>query len=202
MADTDRMRWNQRYLQEKGPGDAPNRWLVDAAAWLASHEAAAAQQGRSPVALDIACGVGGAVHWLAARGWQATGVDLSDVALATARRQAHLLGVGVRCVFVCADLDHWRPLVDSVDLCTCFYFLDRALWPALMAAVRPGGLVIWRTFDRRRLAQRPATHPAHLLEPGEPAAYVQAAGWSLLRAEHDADGVTSGVIARKPATEG
>ena len=198
MTNADRTRWNQRYTQETGPGAMPNRWLVEAAPWLSALEAAAADQGRVPAALDIACGVGGAVHWLAERGWHATGVDLSDVALATARSRAQALGIGARCTFVCADLDGWRPPVQAFELCTCFYFLERALWPALLAAVQPGGLVIWRTFDRRRLVERPATNPAHLLDPGELEAYVQAAGWALLKAERAADGFTSGVIARKP----
>ena len=50
--------------------------------------------GLSPgVALDVGCGEGADVVWLAERGWRVTGADLSVVALEKARKHADEAGV-------------------------------------------------------------------------------------------------------------
>ncbi len=146
-----------------------------------------------PQALDIACGAGGTVAWLAQRGWQVTGVDISPTALTLAGTQ--LAAVGAQATLVQADLDSWRPGVDSCDLLTCFNFLERRLWPAMLLAVRPHGLIGLRTFHTGRLAARPATNPAHLLAPGELSALVESWGWRLLAAE--SDGQVEAVLAQR-----
>lgn len=56
--------------------------------------------------LDLGCGEGGDVLWLAQRGWSATGIDISDVAIERARNAAQKIGVSAQ--FVAADLAHWR----------------------------------------------------------------------------------------------
>lgn len=56
-----------------------------------SEVASGLQPGR---ALDLGCGEGGDVVWLAGRGWHATGVDLSPTAIARARAAAEARGIG------------------------------------------------------------------------------------------------------------
>jgi 2-polyprenyl-3-methyl-5-hydroxy-6-metoxy-1,4-benzoquinol methylase len=46
-------------------------------------------------AIDLGCGEGRNAIWLAVRGWQATGVDLSEVGLMKARELADARRVGV-----------------------------------------------------------------------------------------------------------
>lgn len=187
MTEADRHHWEARY----GSGDAPihsrpNRWLARQAAFVDALADACAAQGAAPRALDIACGAGGTLAWLAQRGWQVTGVDISATALALA--EAHLAAVGrhAQVALVQADLDSWRPAAHSCDLLTCFSFLDRRLWPAMRLAVRSHGLIGLRTFHTGRLVERPDTNPAHLLAPGELAALIESWGWRLLVAESDA----------------
>lgn len=55
-------------------------------------------------ALDLGCGEGGDVIHLAEVGWDATGVDLAEAAVARARRAAQERGVAERTRFVAADL--------------------------------------------------------------------------------------------------
>lgn len=55
--------------------------------------------------LDLGCGEGGDVLWLAARGWEATGVDLSETAVARARADAEARGLNAH--VVAADLATW-----------------------------------------------------------------------------------------------
>jgi tellurite methyltransferase len=89
-----------------------------------------------------------------------------------------------RVTLIEADLDVWRP-VEGCDLVTCFFFLDRRLWPALRAAVRPGGLICLSTFHTGRLVAYPETNPAHLLAPGELSALIEDWNWRLLAARTD-----------------
>lgn len=53
--------------------------------------------------LDVGCGVGRWGRWLAARGAEVTGVDLSATMIAQARRHAHRAGLSERCRFLVQD---------------------------------------------------------------------------------------------------
>lgn len=78
--------------------------------------------------LDLGCGEGGDVLWLAEHGWQATGIDLSRVAVERARAAAEARGLD-RAHFVAADLAAWadRPAgidgaAEPFDLVTASFF--------------------------------------------------------------------------------
>lgn len=60
-------------------------------------------------ALDAGCGVGSEALWLAGRGWQVTGADLSATALTQAAGRARAAGLGDRVEWVEADLSRWDP---------------------------------------------------------------------------------------------
>jgi len=202
MSIADRTRWNQRYLTGDAPIDTqPNRWLIRHAARLDRVAAARLAQGTPPTALDIACGAGGTVLWLAQRGWLATGVDVSDAALALATRAATQQGIADRVDFLPVDLDEWRPLPAAFDCVTCFYFLSRELWPWLRAAVRPGGVLALQTHHAGVLAVRPSANPDYLLAPGELAALIAGWGWALLATDSTSTATSEAVLAQRPAEE-
>lgn len=70
--------WDNRYRQHPRIwSGTPNRQLVAGVADL--------PPGR---ALDVGCGEGADAVWLASRGWEVLGIDVSDVALARARAHA------------------------------------------------------------------------------------------------------------------
>ena len=74
--------WDARYAgSDLVWGNGPNRFV--------ERELADLPPGR---ALDIACGEGRNAIWLAHRGWRATGVDFSSVAVERARRLAKVAG--------------------------------------------------------------------------------------------------------------
>ena len=193
MAESDRLHWEERYTSGHAPiRVTPHRWLATQAATLQQLEAAASP----PRALDIACGSGGTLLWLARRGWIVTGVDISAAALALARAQLAAAGLLDRATLIEADLDEWRPAAASCDLLTCFNFLDRRLWPSLRAAVRPRGLLCLSTYHTGRLVERPHTNPDHLLQGGELTALVQGWGWRVLAAQTDAQ--TEAILGQCP----
>lgn len=80
--------WNERYRS------APSLWSREPNAALVEL-ATGLDPGR---ALDIGAGEGRNAVWLAARGWEVTALDVSDVALARAAERAAGAGVEVRCV--------------------------------------------------------------------------------------------------------
>ncbi len=67
-------------------------------------------------ALDLGCGEGGDVRWLASRGWRAVGIELSPTAVARAEAAAVEAGLGVdRARFVVADLGEWAGDPAGID---------------------------------------------------------------------------------------
>ena len=71
--------WDRRYADAENLWAAkPNRFLVAEAEGLEPRRA-----------LDLACGEGQNAIWLATLGWDVTGVDFSEVAIAKARRARH-----------------------------------------------------------------------------------------------------------------
>lgn len=91
------------------------------------------------VALDIACGTGGAAVWLARRGLRVHAVDVSAVAIGRARRLAEQSAVSVD--FGVVDLDAGLPPGESVDVLLCNKFRDTSLYGSMLARLKPGGLL-------------------------------------------------------------
>jgi SAM-dependent methyltransferase len=96
-------------------------------------------------ALDAGCGHGAESIWLAARGWQVTGVDFSTTALGIARATAASLGhdVGGRIEWVEGDLGSWAPPGQVYDLVVSLYVHVEGSVPDLVrrlaGGVAPGG---------------------------------------------------------------
>lgn len=98
-------------------------------------------------AIDLGCGEGGDVLWLAEQGWTAHGLDISTVAVGRAREEAAVRGLD-GASFDAVDLDAWEPKPASVDLVTASFFqssvaLDRiAILRRAMTALRTGGRLV------------------------------------------------------------
>jgi tellurite methyltransferase len=117
-------------------------------------------------ALDVAMGRGRHALVLARAGYRTFGVDIRVDAVRDASTVAEAAGFGV--AVWCADLTQY-PLPDArFDLVVVTRYLQRDLFPALRATVKPGGVVLYETFTsaQRALGVGP-TSPDHLLEPGE-----------------------------------
>jgi 2-polyprenyl-3-methyl-5-hydroxy-6-metoxy-1,4-benzoquinol methylase len=130
----DQRRWDERYTS-RGPvsGGTPGPPGV-----FADYADAFPTTGR---ALDIACGPGLATVWLAQRGLEAVGLDVSSVAIGQARELARLSGVTDRCRFDVVDLDDGLPDGPPVDVIVCHRFRDHRLDRAFIERLAPGGLL-------------------------------------------------------------
>ena len=133
-APGDSAAWDERYGDAAIWSGAPNGALVAEVADLPA--------GR---ALDVGCGEGADVVWLARRGWQVTGLDVSGVALGRAER--HAAGAGVAATWVPAGLVEAALPPGSFDLVSAQYPALRRTpgsdsERALLAAVAPGGVLL------------------------------------------------------------
>jgi SAM-dependent methyltransferase len=110
--------------------------------------------------LDLACGRGRHLRWFAARGHLVTGVDRDAMALAT------LDGVGETIV---ADVENgpWPLAGRQFDAVIVTNYLWRPLFPAIAAAVAPGGVLLHETFAQGNETVGKPSRPDFLLAPGE-----------------------------------
>lgn len=128
--------WDERYSHKDLVWTAqPNRFLVS--------EVADMTPGR---ALDIACGEGRNAVWLAAQGWDVTGVDFSPVGIDKASQLANANQVDVD--WVVADIVEWEPPAGGYDLVIIFYLhlpsadLRTVLGHAVAALAAGGTLLV------------------------------------------------------------
>lgn len=130
----DGPRWDERYAR-RGPVPAEHVGLP------AVFRPYAAEFPCAGAALELACGQGSAAVWLARRGMEVRGVDVSPVAVTHATALAAGAGVAERCRFTVADLDHGLPPGPPADVLLCHLFRDPRLDGVLFARLAPGGLL-------------------------------------------------------------
>jgi SAM-dependent methyltransferase len=133
VSERDRVRWDATYIS-RPPADTEPR----PPGIFAAHAAVFPVTG---TALDLACGQGAGAIWLARRGLDVLGVDVSPVAIAMARTHAQRFGVAARCRFTVADLDDGLPAGPPVDVILCHRFRDPRLDHAIVDRLAPGGLL-------------------------------------------------------------
>lgn len=129
--------WEDRYAErDRIWSGRVNHWLAEIAEPLAP--------GR---ALDLGCGEGGDTLWLAERGWQVVGVDISETALGRAAEEAAARGLSDRVDLRQMNLSEALPEgtfdLISAQFLQSFVHLDRErIFAAAARAVAPGGLLV------------------------------------------------------------
>ncbi|MGO9153809.1 class I SAM-dependent methyltransferase [Mycobacterium sp.] len=134
MTGEDRHRWDERYASEEPASVA----AVEPPSVLAAYADMFPTSGK---ALDLACGRGLGSVWLARRGLDVFGIDISSVAINQARDLARRSRVEDRCRFEVVDLDKGLPPGAPVDVILCHKFRDRRLDRAIVERLAPGGLL-------------------------------------------------------------
>jgi len=134
--NNERPIWNEAYSEEESPvTNYPNRFLADVV------------EGRSPCrAFDIGMGQGRNSIFLAKRGWDVTGVDISDKGIELARKNAERADAKVNCVV--ADFLTFSLGKEKWDLIVGVYVGGLILSQAQRIAdsLRPGGLLVAENF--------------------------------------------------------
>jgi SAM-dependent methyltransferase len=112
--------------------------------------------------LDVACGSGRHARYLAERGYRVEAVDRDAQALDAL---ASVVGVTTRA----ADLEggEWPYAGERFDAVIVTNYLHRPLFARLLAAVAPGGVLIYETFAAGNERYGRPSNPDFLLKPGE-----------------------------------
>jgi SAM-dependent methyltransferase len=171
MAD-DARAWDDRYRRPGyWAGTEPAEFLVQTMPLLPRG-----------TALDIASGEGRNAVFLAARGFHVFAVDRSRVALQKTEAAAQEQGIpsywtsqfaatsrepGV--ALVEADLESLALPAERFAVVLCVRYLQRSLFPSLVRALRPRGVLLYETYTQAQL-KFPGSgphNPEFLLRPGE-----------------------------------
>jgi SAM-dependent methyltransferase len=173
----ERERWNRKYRE------SPGSWLIpDPFLRLAFSRYIVPLFPDGGNALDLAGGAGRHAIWLAQHGWEVTLIDVSETGVEQARQHAGQFGSHIH--FVVDDLTHFKAsqtqfavasdaaigkrFESRFGLVMAFFYLERTIFPEMVKALRPGGLLIYKTFtwQQRKRADGPKD-PSHLLRAGE-----------------------------------
>ncbi|GBC88181.1 Tellurite methyltransferase [bacterium HR13] len=152
MSVEDRERWDKRY----------------AGGWKTQlHRTLLEFYHLAPVgkALELACGTGENAIFLAKVGFDVDAIDVSCVAIDEAKKRA--LEEGVQVNFICADFDEYKLPTDTYHLVINFYYLNRKLSEAIVKALKPGGILIFETYNEKHIILREDFNPLYLLKCGE-----------------------------------
>ncbi len=168
-------KWDDRWSRAgQWAGQEPCAFLVEALPWLPRGDA-----------LELAIGGGRNAVFLAARGWQVTGLDQSAAALAKTEELARQRGVAIAgggpgipkqpdarrggsLRLVQADLESTTLEPESCHALLCVNFLLRRLAQEMIGALRPGGVLVYETYTLDQLKYEGGPrNPEYLLRPGE-----------------------------------
>lgn len=182
--------WDSRYAQtDLMWSQGPNQWIEQVTAVLPPG-----------TALDLAAGEGRNAIWLTGRGWHATAVDFSAVALerATAIATERLGADAARFSTLRADLLTYSPEPRTYDLVIVVYLQivadERArVLRAAAEAVAPGGTLVVVAHDSDNLERGYGgpPDPAVLYSAADVTADIAGSGLTVGRAEQVGRAVTT-----------
>jgi 2-polyprenyl-3-methyl-5-hydroxy-6-metoxy-1,4-benzoquinol methylase len=154
--------WNKKYSEGSHSSLDPDPFLVSAYDEFLFDTTPG-------LVLDIAGGVGRHAIWLAQHGWRVKLLDIAEVGIKQVKENAKRAGTSRSISAEVCDLNAMQNLGrEQYDLVIVFFFLQRELFPALLAAIKPGGILIYKTYttEQKNFSGGPS-HPMFLLEANE-----------------------------------
>jgi SAM-dependent methyltransferase len=134
-SEDQKARWDIKYQQGLPSLTEPDPFFISAYERFVTPSLA-----KPGAALDLAGGIGRHALWLASRSWQVSVVDVSDVAIGKLTQAA--LELNVKLELLVGDAAEFRFGPAQFDLIVLFYHLDRRLFPRIVSALKPRGLLI------------------------------------------------------------
>jgi len=131
-------------------GLAPSEWIVRWSHLLAPGASV----------LDVACGAGRHMQWFAGRGHRVTGVDRSPEAIEAA-------GAFGRTIAADIESGPWPFTGQAFGAVVVTNYLWRPRMADIVAAVAPGGVLLYETFAAGNETVGKPSRPDFLLQPGE-----------------------------------
>lgn len=181
----DKLRWNARYVENNEAYPAPDIFLTNNSYLLSG--------GR---ALDLACGLGANSIYLAQNGFWVDSIDISESAIR--RLQVRSRSIGLNLGLVVGDTDYFPLPENFYDLIVVFYFFSGPLIPIIAKAIKPGGLVVYCTFNYLHKSSKPDFNERYLVPRGGLAPLFPNMEIIVDEPETGSDSNLSRLIARRP----
>lgn len=153
MSELERAKWND--LHRGKPVGEPEPFLLEMISRMP----------RRGIALDVAAGRGRNALSMARAGIRVVAVDFSGTAMHALAAAARHENLGVWPVV--ANLDSFHLKRESLEAIVNINFLDRALFPEFLLALRPGGVLLAETFTIDQASLGHPKDPRFLLGHGE-----------------------------------
>ena len=182
----DKERWNQKYqTKDYIAGKEPVPFLKQHVELLPKG-----------TALDLAMGEGRNGVYLATKGYEVTGIDISEVGL----RKAEALAAeqGVKITTQVADLEQYKLSPDTYDVIVCTYYLQRDLFPQIKSALKPGGMAVVETFTLGHKNYQPKFPEEFLLKPNELLDLLKGLTVIRYQAVDDGQAAYASILVQKP----
>lgn len=116
-------------------------------------------------ALDLACGRAGNAIYLAKQGFDVDAVDFSPVVLESVEQFARQQNLSISCH--CKDIESQGLVDKKYDVVIVSYFLNRDLFPQIIAALKPKGLLFYETWSQQKIDDSGPSNPLFRLQQGE-----------------------------------
>ncbi len=155
-----------RPFQDVSPAEA-EKMLADVtgpSSWLVAHTSLVPPGART---LDVACGRGRHALLLADAGFMVRAIDRDAARMERLGALARRLRLSLNAEVVDLESGDVDLGVEEWGLVIVFHYLYRPLFPALVRALRPGGVLLYETFTREQAQHGSPSNPDFLLEPGE-----------------------------------
>jgi len=185
----NREKWNRKY------GDAGRKPSMHPPEFLMTHAVEVLRMlPEHPRALDLAAGAGRNSIFLAERKCHVLAVDFALEGLRHCVRRASMRGLHIQAVS--SDLKTFVFPACCFDLLINFFFLQREIFPAMVHAIKPGGLLLFETYTShyQTVHKERSMRREFLLEPGE----LQSSFPELTTVFHEETATTERLIAQKP----
>jgi len=182
-------RWTGPRVHEPSPVVGPSPWLLSNAR-LAS---------RGARTLDVACGRGRHALFLASAGYLVRAADRDAGQVAWLNALARRLQLPLDAAVVDLEAAEVDLGEEEWELVLVFNYLHRPLFPALVRALKPGGVLLCETYTVGQAGRGRPKSPEHLLRPGELPGLV-APLEVLRRREGEVDGRAIASVAARKAT--
>ena len=114
----------------------------------------------------MAMGTGRNTVYLAKKGFDVEGVDISPEAVRSALNQAREAGVNLKARVADLEIDYHIEK-SAYDVVICFNYLQRSLITQIKAGLRVGGIVVYETFTVDQAQFGKPKNPDYLLKYNE-----------------------------------
>ena len=151
----DRKKWDEKYSGDTFLyGKEPAAYLKESIGKLPKGKA-----------LDIAAGEGRNAVFLAENGCDVDAVDISAIGLKKAAKLAAEKNCQINTVV--ADLTTYKIEANTYDVIVNFYYLQRDLFPQIIAGLKEDGVVVFETFTTDHLQINSKMKREYCLEKNE-----------------------------------